>query len=783
MPDDDENTRPKANTTYLWIYVIFAYVFTGIAVYLLLDFTTHIIYVRQRYLGGQTSMTDRTFRLTGIPMELRTEDKVKNFVEQLGIGRVESVTVCQDWRKLDRLMAERHKTVEKLEKAWTQLVGYRYKKLVDGTWQLVRSAAEANPGIAATGATTTNNAVSRNGLVSSASSTSSSSSSSTRSLLSARSVIGDDAELNERTQLLPLRTGSPLPIVDDEEKPRPTVRIWYGSPIKYRYRKVDAIDYFQEKLRRLDDVIETARATPFPPTPLAFVTMESTAACQMAVQAILDPSPLTLQAQPAPAPADVVWQNTYLPWHTRKIRGWIITLVIFGLTFFWSALLVPLAYLLNLETLEKVIPKLAELLSHSPMLKSLVQTGLPTLSLSLLTIAVPYVYDWLANHQGMVSQGDVELSVISKNFFFTFFNVFLVFTVFATASNFYGLWENLRDVLKDTTIIAFALARSLEKLAPFYTNLIVLQGLGLQPFRLLEFGSVFLYPFQRLGAYTPRDYAQLSNPPTFSYGLVLPGALLIFVICIVYSVFPSSWLVCLFGVIYFRVGWFIYKYQLLYAMDHKHHSTGRAWPMVCSRIIMGLIMFQLTTIGSLALQSAITGSVLIVPLLFATVYFSYFFARTYDPLMTCIALRSIDRVHPSNADSSSSSSDDLDLFHPTPQRPLAPNIHAHSHSGTAAAATTTGGTTGSTLHARFETLRPPRSRIVSPAPSIPQIPSPPSGIERDSVPLRLGGRDVGPRLRSYINPNMVKPLDRPWIPGRRHSRYDTIWAFGRDGEV
>jgi hypothetical protein len=31
-------------------------------------------------------------------------------------------------------------------------------------------------------------------------------------------------------------------------------------------------------------------------------------------------------------------------------------------------------------------------------------------------------------------------------------------------------------------------------------------------------------------------------------------------------VFPSSWLICLFGLIYFTVGKFIYKYQLLYAM-------------------------------------------------------------------------------------------------------------------------------------------------------------------------------------------------------------------------
>ena len=104
----------------------------------------------------------------------------------------------------------------------------------------------------------------------------------------------------------------------------------------------------------------------------------------------------------------------------------------------------------------------------------------------------------------MISQGDVELSVIRKNFFFTFFNLFIVFTIFGTASNAYGFFERVGDSLKDTTSLAYILANSLKALGPFYTNLIILQGLGLFPFRLLEFGSVALYPISLIGAKTPR---------------------------------------------------------------------------------------------------------------------------------------------------------------------------------------------------------------------------------------------------------------------------------------
>ena len=104
----------------------------------------------------------------------------------------------------------------------------------------------------------------------------------------------------------------------------------------------------------------------------------------------------------------------------------------------------------------------------------------------------------------MTSQGDVELSVISKNFFFTFFNFFIIFTVLGTASNFFKFFKEFGDSLKDTTRIAWTLAQSLDTLLSFYVNFIILQGLGLFPLRLLEIGSVAMYPISLIGAKTPR---------------------------------------------------------------------------------------------------------------------------------------------------------------------------------------------------------------------------------------------------------------------------------------
>ncbi|KAJ5683609.1 Calcium permeable stress-gated cation channel 1 [Penicillium macrosclerotiorum] len=656
LAENKDKDKLVTDPGYIWIYVLFPYVFSGLAIYLLLQETNKIIRTRQTYLGNQTSTTDRTIRLSGIPPDLTSEEEIKDFVEGLQVGKVESVTLCRKWRELDLLMDQRMKILRELERSWTAHLGYKRPRSDGNTLPLTHQPP----------------------------------------------YTSNRLHLEEDSEHAHLLSSEEREHVAGYHRERPKLRIWYG-PMKLRFRMIDAIDYYEEKLRKTDDQIHSARGKEYPPTEIAFVTMESIAASQMLVQATLDPHPMQMFARLAPAPADVVWRNTYLSRTRRMTQSWLITVVIGFLTIFWSVLLLPIASLLQLETLHKFVPQLAELLAMHPILKSLVQTGLPTLAFSLLTVAVPYLYEWLSHNQGMMSRGEIELSVISKNFFFSFFNLFLLFTVFGTASGFYGFWQNLRDAFKDVTTIAFALATSLEGFSLFYINLLVLQGLGLFPFRLLEFGSVALYPLNFLKARTPRDYAELSTPPKFSYGFSIPQTILALIICIVYSVFPSSWLICLFGLVYFSIGQFIYKYQLLYAMDHQQHSTGRAWPMICNRLFVGLVVYHLAMIGVLALRGAITRSLLLVPLLGFTVWFSYWFSRTYEPLMKFIALKSINREPPSSGD-------------------------------------------------------------ISPSPS--STFSPPSGIDRDVLPIRVGGQNLELRLKKYINPNLVIPLYDAWLPGR-----------------
>ncbi|RDW64203.1 DUF221-domain-containing protein [Coleophoma crateriformis] len=593
--DNDDGSKKfiLPEISYLWAYFVFTYVFTALSLYFMTNYTRRIIRIRQDYLGSQTTITDRTIKLSGIPPELQSEEKIKELLEKLEIGKVENVTICRDWKKLDDMMDKRASILRRLEEAWTVHLGNQ-ASVANAQSRVIRRSSE--------------------------------------------DYEEDESNAHESGNLLGQSHVTPY------EQPRPTTKVWYGF-LNLTSKKVDAIDYYEEQLRKLDDKIIEARKQQYKPTRLAFVTMDSIPACQMAVQALLDPSPMQLLAKLAPAPSDIVWPNTYQPRSSRMIRSWTVSIFIFVLTLVWLAPVGGLAGLLNLCSIQQVWPEFAKLLERHEITKALVQTGLPTLVVSLLNVAVPFLYDYLANMQGSISQGDVELSLISKNFFFTFFNVFLVFTAFGAAGKF---WPALQESLKDTTKLAYRLAESIDALAIFYTNFILLQGVGLMPFRLLEFGSVALYPIMLIGAKTPRDYAELVQPPIFKYGFYLPTAILVYILCFVYSILPAGYMVLFFGLIYFVLGYFIYKYQLLYAMDHPQHATGGAWPMICHRILVGLGVFQLLMAGYIALHKSFVAATLIVPLIPLTIWYSYFYARTFEPLMKFIALRSIRREN--NAD-------------------------------------------------------------------------------------------------------------------------------------
>ncbi|MCH0629281.1 hypothetical protein JNB11_04820 [Kocuria palustris] len=596
---DDEKGLDKEKDPQLqyerlqWLYTVFTYVITLLVLYFLFKTTLKIIDMRQTYLGSQDAITDRTVKIQGIPPILREEGQLKQKVEALHIGKVDEILIVREWHDLNELFRLRRRILRQAEVYWVQ-----YLKLcgIKSKTDLLSSNIEVEHG---------DNV----------------------------GMMYRDLEAGEvSTQLLTLL---PRPLILDHiseiaapttSENRPTFhKGWFGlfGP------KVDAINYTLDQLRVVDAEINKARQREYPASLTAFVTMESVAQAQLLAQAVLDPKVNHLITSSAPAPHDIIWDNLCLTRKERNIRRTVVTFLIFFVSVVMLYLVVYLTKFLKLKLIQKVLPGLAEMIKAHPWAEIAITRILPPYVFTIFNVVVPYLFIWITEIQGYALHSDEELSSVAKNFFYNFVNLFLIFTLFGTVN------------LTDTGLIAKTLAEKLQELLVFYIHLTILLGIGLFPYKLLLVGNLFNYS---LGSWfvckTPRDYLRMYNPPNFNFGLQLPTPILVFIITILYSIMNLKILTA--GLVYFICGFYVYKYQLLYACIHPPHSTGKVWIMIFRRIIIGLLLFQLTMAGMLGLRKAYVGATLIAPLPLYTVYCLFQFEKSYVPLVEYIALRAID---------------------------------------------------------------------------------------------------------------------------------------------
>ena len=625
----DPNETIAWYRTYLLIYVVFTYLFTYVTCHYLIKHARTVIRKRQEILGKQNSITDRTIRLSGIPPEMRTERILKEVIENLHIGKVEKIVICKEWKKLDSLFDRRAHVVENLEFYWSnyfdtsklnncdtsnqdsiRLETTRYRDLVqDDTNNVFNDSQNMEDGNMSLSQATLNSTLSSSASISSL-------------------------------------------------KTRPNVKLGFLGLFG---KKVDAIDYYTNQLSIIDEEIKNARNYHYPATPTAFVTMDSVATAQTLAQAVLDPRIGYLISNPAPAPADIIWENATLPSRSRKLKIYYITVItgILGVIFIFPV--GYLATLLNMKSIKKFWPDLAHFLLKHEWASKIVIDLLPVYLYTLLNGLIPFLYVWLSSKQGFISHGEEELSVVSKNFFYVFVNLFLVFTMAGTASNYWGY-------LSDSKKLALQLAQSLRGLSSFYVDTIVLQGIGLMPFKLLPIGRIFQFIFFWLthnslkpsnslfwrGNPTARELTYLFQPPSFNFGLQLPHPLLTLVITLIYSVISTK--IVSAGLIYFIIGYYVYKFNLVYNYVHPQHSTGKVMPIIFRRVILGLLLFQLTVAGSLVLEKSWVLAMCLAPLPLITLMILWYFQDKLQPLSVFIALRAIEIDDTINANNKNTSS-------------------------------------------------------------------------------------------------------------------------------
>ncbi|KAI8901652.1 hypothetical protein BC833DRAFT_655373 [Globomyces pollinis-pini] len=539
---------------FTWLISFIAYGF--IMIYYRRFITLKLQYDEYALKRTQLSKIEmRTVMVFGIPQDLRSEVNLAVYFENLGIGKVDTVVLCRNWSLLQRAVEKRAYFLRQLELLYVKC------KRIPREYDSARNLNEERLPF-----------VQRN----------------------------DEHErlcseiLSHFSNISPLR--------------RPKHRIGMVSlfivglfglfgPL------VDSVEFYCAEFKHWDKTVARIRKTPekSKATAVALVTFESPISATIVSQSVTHSDPFSLMTRMAPEPRDIYWPNlssksahTY----TKLVRTLIVLSTLSFLVFSSTFVVSSIAGLIDLEQLAKYLPFLKGMIDNlPPTTVQLIQGVIPAILLATWNACLPSVLLILCQLQGLEAESWIQQSLLTKYFGYMFYNVIFVIPFSSVA---YEILLNPQNVIEQ-------LGRMLPKSSSTLINIIILQAVAVYPAQLLLAAPLILTWLSRLAPWansTPREISNAYYPSILTcinYGIIYPLPILVFVVGLMYSAIAP--VILPFCTLFFLIGYFVYKYILLYVHIPMYESKGMATPYVVNRCLLGLFIMQLTMMGVLALKS------------------------------------------------------------------------------------------------------------------------------------------------------------------------------------
>ncbi|KAF9209614.1 hypothetical protein BGZ49_002770 [Haplosporangium sp. Z 27] len=414
--------------------------------------------------------------------------------------------------------------------------------------------------------------------------------------------------------------------------------------------KVDAIDYYSQKIEELTDEIEKTRSqvSKSQPTNYGFVSYGTIHAAHRVAKELssaislrkrskmIDPPEVFL----SPVPKDIIWFNVSNPKQLRKTRKILVNtaFAVGSLLFF-----VPMGFVTAFAKLDSIIglfPSTNDFFITHKFVASMLQSLIPVLCLDILLLIVRKFIVLLAWFQGNITKSSTDRSTLAKFFLFFTLNNLIVPALIGTIMTVVGqirlvfshfsfskeTWSAIIAFTKGQDSLIALLSGSVIDTSLFWVNYISLRNFS----ALLDLSqAVSLVIYWSKTTLTPRESKAMNKPDVFDFSLYFSAHIFLLTVALLYSVVAP--LVLFFAFIYFTLALLVYKYQLMYVFRTKVETGGRLFRVVYNRALASLILFQVVMIGILNLKQAHKHSFAILPLPFLTVLFKVFLAKTYDP--------------------------------------------------------------------------------------------------------------------------------------------------------
>ncbi|KAG1745993.1 uncharacterized protein EDB91DRAFT_1120093 [Suillus paluster] len=365
--------------------------------------------------------------------------------------------------------------------------------------------------------------------------------------------------------------------------------------VLFRGKTVPSIDYYTAKLNLLTSLITQNRAraaTEYDAASTAFVTFKDPLDARKACKylAVHPNNPLACFVTMAPQYEDIDWtrvmRSTY---RVDIVKDWVVNIGVWAFTIFWLFPLSLFVGLVSIQSISTFWPSLYNYLSSHPWEEEVIQSFLPTVLISLLTILIPPILLLIAKKaHTIITLSVMHDRIMTRYYKFLIVNV-LVFFCVGTAA--------LQSFLTSFKIVSGSsiintVADSFPTAGPFYVGWLIFTTAIHGGFELLP---LFIYPSTKRQV-TPRKRAVGIRPRTFNFYYWLPNHLLVIHVLLLFALLNP--LVTPFGLIYFSVET---GRQLLHVYAKNYECNGEILLIRIVRYSMdGLMLAQFVFLAYMA---------------------------------------------------------------------------------------------------------------------------------------------------------------------------------------
>ncbi|XP_057436035.1 CSC1-like protein HYP1 [Lotus japonicus] len=386
--------------------------------------------------------------------------------------------------------------------------------------------------------------------------------------------------------------------------------------------KVDTLDHYEKTLGDIADNVrieQSSMSLGGKEVPAAFVSFKSRFGAAIALNIQEGVNPTDWITEQAPEPHDVYWPF----FSVTFIKRWISKLVAFvacnALTILF---LIPVALvqgLTHLDQLETMFPSLRGILRLAVV--SQVITGyLPIQILQVFLSFVPPIMIMLSSLQGHISWSQIQKSACSKVLWFTIWNIF--FANVLSGSALYRL-----NYFLEPKEFPRVLAEAVPVQASFFIAYVVTFGwtnIASELFQLIPLA------YNYINRTFIGDGDDDFEAPSIPYHSEIPRILFFGLLGVTYVILAP--LILPFLLVYFCLGYIIYRNQLLNVYVPKYQTGGEFWPTVHNYTIFSLILMHIIVIGIFGLKKLPLASGLTLPLPIVTLLFNEYCQKRFFPI-------------------------------------------------------------------------------------------------------------------------------------------------------